>query len=267
MNGLQRLAIFGLAVGGLMLGSDPAQAQWRARVRWQAPMYSPWVDVRPAAPATQFQATTPAAQFRTDQAIHPAGHAAVQIPRASAMFNSHVSLSGARFPGRIVDFVIDDLGCIKHVVISHENRFVMLPYQLVRFDAAQNVVHVNIQADRFRQAPTFTHWSMMADPRFMEQVNTFFGVSAKGDFRIDQRGPDGLPIQTPGIQQQQQLKQPQQLPQPQQQQQLPQQPQLKQPQQQTTPPNDPNRPPDQQQISTPPIIPPNGQGNERIPDE
>ena len=289
MNVLKRLAVFGLAVGGLALGGQSADAQWRARFRWQEPIYTPVyvpparVEVRPVAPPAQVQVTTPApviqtqTQTRIDQTLQPTG--TINLPRASAILNARVSLSGGNFSGRIVDLILDDFGCVKHVIIRHDNHFVMLPYSLIRFDAAQSVVHVNMAADRFRQAPTFTQWSMVTDPRFTQQVDTFFGVNARGNVGVNQPGPGGVEVQVPAVQQQQrQPQQPQQF----------QQPQTTNPplnnqnqqnrQPQTTAPNDPNRPQQQAippsnptgqqnppQTNTPPI--PNGQSNERPPDE
>ncbi|HEY1376213.1 MAG TPA: PRC-barrel domain-containing protein, partial [Gemmataceae bacterium] len=117
-----------------------------------------------------------------------------EVRKASVVLHSNVLVEGGASVGRIADFVLSDGGCIEYVVVDYDNKFVLVPYQVVRVDPAQRVVHVNVTREKFTQIPTFTggNWPVH-DQSYISRVNTVFGVRSSG-YRGDVREGDRRPM-------------------------------------------------------------------------
>jgi hypothetical protein len=117
-----------------------------------------------------------------------------EVRKASVVMNANVVVEGGASVGRITDFVITDGGCIDYVVVGYGDKFVLLPYQAIRVDAARRVVSVNITQDKFREIPTFTgsNWPIH-DDAYLSKVRTVVGVHESG-YRGDRREGDRRPM-------------------------------------------------------------------------
>jgi hypothetical protein len=117
-----------------------------------------------------------------------------EVRKASVVMNANVVVEDGATVGKITDFVISDGGCIEYVVVDYDNKFVLVPYQVVRVDATKHVVQVSLTREKWRDIPTFTgtNWPV-TDQQYITKVRTVFGVSESG-FRGDRRDGDRRPL-------------------------------------------------------------------------
>jgi len=117
------------------------------------------------------------------------------VRRASFLMKSRVMLSGDAAAGQVVDFILNDHGCIDYVVLSHQEKFFLVPFSVVHVDFHQHVIRLDITQERFRQIPTFTQneWSTVAEGRFRTRVDSFFGVSTQRQGGEKDRKSRGTP--------------------------------------------------------------------------
>jgi hypothetical protein len=117
-----------------------------------------------------------------------------EVRRGSVVMNANVVVEGGASVGKITDFVISEGGCIEYVVVDYDNKYVLVPYQVVRVDGERRVVSVNITQEKFREIPTFTgtNWPV-TDQQYIGKVRTVFGVTESG-YRGDRRDGDRRPL-------------------------------------------------------------------------
>ena len=114
-----------------------------------------------------------------------------EVRKASGFLHANVALEGGATVGRITDFVLSDGGCIEYVVVDSNGQYVLLPYQAVRYEPGQNVVQVNVTAQKWHDLPTFTgsNWPVH-DQAYISKVRTAFGVTGTGVRDSSYRGGD-----------------------------------------------------------------------------
>ncbi len=117
-----------------------------------------------------------------------------EVRRASGIMNSNVVVQDGATVGRITDFVVSEGGCIDYVVVDYDNKYVLVPYQVVRVEGDRHIVQVNITRDKFREIPTFTgnNWPV-TDQQYIGRVRSAFGVTESG-YRGDRRDGDRRPL-------------------------------------------------------------------------
>lgn len=103
-----------------------------------------------------------------------------EVRRTSVVVGAAVRLQGGVTIGKIEDIVFNEAGCIEYVVVSYEERYVLVPWAVTVVDFGQRFISIDITRERFVQVPTFTRtqWSMVTDRAFTQKVHTAFGVDA-----------------------------------------------------------------------------------------
>jgi sporulation protein YlmC with PRC-barrel domain len=109
----------------------------------------------------------------------PPDASATPIRRASQLLGSAVRLQDGVNFGRIEDIVFDEGGTIQYLVVSHEDRYVMVPYPAARLDLGQRVVILDV-TPQVLQPLLFTRgaWPNVADPAFGQRIQRAFGPRA-----------------------------------------------------------------------------------------
>lgn len=102
-----------------------------------------------------------------------------------------------------VDQVLVDLqrGQIGYVVVeSPTGQSHVVPWNALDVDAQQNALTLEMNADRFRQAPTGDAQTVQ-DMNQAEQIHQFYGVAPYWEAEIDRRAPirQSPERQTPGV--------------------------------------------------------------------
>jgi hypothetical protein len=174
-----------LAVGCLAFNGDFADAQILKPLRKPAPAQpqvqqpAP-VQVQPGQEAQPVQRERQP-QVQREQRTGVREQGGSDVRRASFVMKSRVMLSGDAAAGQVVDFILNDHGCIDYVVIDYQEKFLLVPYSVVDVDFHRHVIRLDITQERFRQIPTFTEreWSTVTEARFRNRVDTFFGVSTQ----------------------------------------------------------------------------------------
>jgi len=123
-----------------------------------------------------------------------------EVRKATGFMHANVAVEGGTTVGRITDFVLSDGGCIEYVVVDSNGQFVLLPYQVVRYEPGQNIVQVNVTQDKWRSIPTFTgsNWPVH-DQGYISKVRTTFGVTGTGVRDSNFRGGDRQPLDRGGV--------------------------------------------------------------------
>jgi hypothetical protein len=105
------------------------------------------------------------------------GSSTTEVRRISTVIGTQVSVESGTEVGKIVDFVINEDGCIDYLVMSSEDRFIVIPWTVATVDFSRHVVRVDITRDRLLEAPSFTrnNWSELSSARFTQKVRSFFG--------------------------------------------------------------------------------------------
>src|SRR5262245_4447461 len=82
------------------------------------------------------------------------------VRKVSAVVGGTVVVSDGATVGKVEDIVLNDNGCVDYVVVSYENKYVLVPWGVTTWNVQDRTVRVNITRDRFTQVPTFTrdHW-------------------------------------------------------------------------------------------------------------
>jgi len=99
-----------------------------------------------------------------------------QVRRVSSVLQANVRVEGGDQIGRVEDVVINDSGCVEFVVISYEDKYLVVPWTITTVSYEQKVVTLDITRDRLAQAPTFTrnNWSYLSNPQWVRRVQTFY---------------------------------------------------------------------------------------------
>jgi PRC-barrel domain len=116
------------------------------------------------------------AQERIQRTERTETRSATQVRRVSTVIGANVTLEADVQAGKVVDFVINDDGCIDYMVVSFQERFVVVPWTVATFDFERRTVTINVTEERFRDAPSFTgnNWAEVSNAQFTERVRSFF---------------------------------------------------------------------------------------------
>jgi hypothetical protein len=101
---------------------------------------------------------------------------AADVILLSTMLNFAVQLQSNVAAVRIADFIVAD-GRINFAVLSFQERFIPVPFNLVQLNVQQQNFAINMSQQQLLQAPSFTKGqmpNMMANTELMNRVNTFF---------------------------------------------------------------------------------------------
>src|SRR5689334_8778059 len=117
------------------------------------------------------------------------------IHKVSAVMGDNVVVSDGGTVGKVEDIVLSENGCVDYVVVSYENKYVLVPWGVTTWNVQDRTLRVNITKDRFTQVPTFTRdrWPSLTDSQYIGQVRTAFGVTESG-YRGDRREGDRRPL-------------------------------------------------------------------------
>jgi hypothetical protein len=193
-NLYRQIVALGLVLSFILVWGDSAQGQiLRKRGKGTAPPPPPPVRVVPV-PVVPVQPAQPVLPVvvEEEQQVQIAPAPAVQttnvsaeagsVHRISTFMNTPVHLTGGATSGQVADFILNDHGCVDYLVVSHNNRYMLVPFRVAQFNWSGRFIGLNINQDRFNQIPTFTQaqWGTVYGPQsqYMQQLNTFFGVNA-----------------------------------------------------------------------------------------
>src|SRR5262245_1151487 len=97
-----------------------------------------------------------------------------EVRKITTVMGANLVVQDGVTVGKIEDIVFTDNGCIDYVVVSHESKFVLVPWSVVRVDTARHVVQVNVTREKFLQVPTFTatNWPNLTNSQYIQQVRT-----------------------------------------------------------------------------------------------
>jgi hypothetical protein len=104
--------------------------------------------------------------------------AGIQIRRVSSVIGTTVSVRGNASLGKIEDIVLNDDGCVDYLVVTYEEKFILVPWSAARVDFNRRTASVDIERDKFREVPTFTRekWPDFSNKQYMETIHKFYGV-------------------------------------------------------------------------------------------
>jgi hypothetical protein len=104
--------------------------------------------------------------------------AGVQVRRASAVIGGAVVLKDNVSVGKIEDIVINEDGCVDYLVVAYQEKFIVVPWTVGKFDFERRTIALDIEKERFKEVQTFTRdkWPDFSDAKFVEKVHTFYGT-------------------------------------------------------------------------------------------
>jgi hypothetical protein len=91
--------------------------------------------------------------------------------------------------GKIEDIVLSDEGCVEYLVVAYQEKFIVVPWAVGRFDFERRTIALEIAKDRFTEVPTFTRekWPDFTDTKYLETVHKFYGVKPGQRPRVEER--------------------------------------------------------------------------------
>jgi len=123
--------------------------------------------------------------------------ATTEMRRASEILGSTVQLNDGSGYGKVEDFVIGPDNQVEYLVVSHDSRYVALPWVVGRFNPGQRIVAYDV-APQVIQPLLFprTAWSNFTDPVYTRRIQTVFpGVTRREMRRMERRS--SRPVLTP----------------------------------------------------------------------
>ncbi len=112
------------------------------------------------------------------------------VRRISTIMNAGVSLEGSTSVGKVVDFVLNDDGCVDYLVVSAERKFILVPWTAARVNFDNHTVVLNVTRERWREVPTFTEdrWADIGNTQYIQKVRSFYrGPTDRRGIREDRR--------------------------------------------------------------------------------
>jgi hypothetical protein len=102
----------------------------------------------------------------------------VQVRKVSTIIGGTVVLKDNVSVGKIEDIVINEDGCVDFLVVAYQEKFLVVPWTVGRFDFERRTIAVEITKERFQEVPTFTRekWPDFSDTKFIETVHKSWGV-------------------------------------------------------------------------------------------
>ena len=100
---------------------------------------------------------------------------------AKGLLGAAVNLAGNAAVGTVDDLVFDAGGALEYLVVRTGNRFVLVPWEALVFNADQRIALLNITAERFRDVPVFaaSNWPNFTEPGYRERLYTLYGLRAE----------------------------------------------------------------------------------------
>jgi sporulation protein YlmC with PRC-barrel domain len=109
--------------------------------------------------------------------------------RAKTLLGSKVSIEGGTDVGTVEDIIFDNDGTIDYLVVSHDGKYVTVPWEAAKFDFNRRTAIVNITPERFRAVPTYTSeaYPNYYEPAYREKVYSYYGVKPRREIRTEKR--------------------------------------------------------------------------------
>jgi len=104
-----------------------------------------------------------------------------RVRRGSHLIGSPVMIRGGTALGKVVDFVINEDGCIDYVIVRSEEEFVPIPWGVIRYDGRERAVTVttDVTRDRLRSMHFREgRWPDFASEKWMRSARTVWGEKA-----------------------------------------------------------------------------------------
>jgi hypothetical protein len=98
---------------------------------------------------------------------------------------ANVVLSDQSKIGKVVDVVLDDGGCVDYLVVSYEDRYVMVPWGVATVNFEERAVYIDVTRDKWRGIPTFTRdrWPSFSDASFTDKMRGVYGERWRREHR------------------------------------------------------------------------------------
>jgi hypothetical protein len=115
----------------------------------------------------------------------------IGAPRFSTIMGATVRLQDDVSAGKVEDIVLSRDGtCIDYLVVTENDKYVLVPWSAAKVDFGQRTVAVEIRKEKYRQVPTFTReaWPDLSDTKYTERIYNYYGVKPIGrERRIERR--------------------------------------------------------------------------------
>lgn len=123
-----------------------------------------------------------------------------EIRKISKIIGSNVRLQGSNNYGKVQDVILNDNGGIEYLVVTHDNRYVMMPWTAANMNYGQGFITYNVTPQAVQPllfAPTA--WPDITQQQWITQTRTVFpGVIRHDVSRPVPIGPTGAPAPPPG---------------------------------------------------------------------
>jgi len=104
-----------------------------------------------------------------------------QVTKITSVIGDKVVLQNETV-GKVTDIVLSDGGCVEYVVVSYNDQFVAIPWQVVRVDTAQSVLTIQntqVTMANLRQlAFAGNSWPNFTDSGWTQRMRTVWGAQA-----------------------------------------------------------------------------------------
>jgi hypothetical protein len=115
--------------------------------------------------------------------------AVTEVRRISSIIGSSIFVQGDRSVGKIEDLVLSENGCVDFLVVFHEGKFVLVPWNAARVDFERRSIFLEIPREKFMEVPTFAkdQWPNLHDNRYVEKLYTFYGLPPGHERKFERR--------------------------------------------------------------------------------
>jgi len=103
-----------------------------------------------------------------------------EVRRVTEVSGSNVVLQGATRFGKVEDIVFNENGCIDYIVVSADNRYVVVPWAASQLDYRQRVVTLDVTREQLQPLIIEgTNWATtIGQPNFAQGIQRVFGARA-----------------------------------------------------------------------------------------
>ena len=110
----------------------------------------------------------------------------VQVRRLTTLVGAPVLVGTDSF-GTIEEIILNENGCLDYLVVSHENKHLVLPWGIAQVNFDRRSVVLNVERQRLIQAPSFSgsDWTQITRPEFSQQVHRFYNVQGRSAGYVD----------------------------------------------------------------------------------
>jgi len=120
------------------------------------------------------------------------------VNRVTTVMKSEVVLKGGSSVGKVVDFVVNDHGCIDYLVAQDEDELFLIPYSAAVVSYERRSVEIAVTPQQFKSVTRFSseRWPDLHDATFQQQLFRFWGVkSSRPAGSTFEERTSGKPIQ------------------------------------------------------------------------